>query len=103
MKDKAEPGTLTGTSQRVLHMLMLVADSDGPVSVREAAKKLGLPPSTSHRLLNLLLEDGFVSLPAGKCQLHRRSSVLSRRRKDHRQRQPRHDGSAHHHRVGAEA
>lgn len=61
MKDKAESEKLTGTSKRVLHMLMLIADSDGPISVRQVAKKLGLPPSTSHRLLNLLLEDGFVT------------------------------------------
>ena len=50
----------TGTTQRVLLALMFLADAEGSVSVRNAAERLGLAPSTVHRVLNLLVQYGFA-------------------------------------------
>ncbi|WP_226781160.1 IclR family transcriptional regulator [Oceaniglobus trochenteri] len=61
MNDGDDTKSPTGTAQRVLNMLVFLADSDGPVSVRHAADKLGLAPSTVHRLLNLLVDGGFAT------------------------------------------
>ncbi len=51
----------TGTAHRVLAMLTFLADRDGPVTVQKAAEGLGLAASTTHRLLNLLRDEGYVS------------------------------------------
>lgn len=51
----------TGTVSRALQLLTYLADADGAVTVKDAAIALGLAASTTHRLLNLLKEDGFVS------------------------------------------
>lgn len=61
MSDSKDTKTGTGTAERVMTLLTLLADSAGPVSVRAAADDLGLPPSTTHRLLNLLVQGGFAS------------------------------------------
>lgn len=53
-----KPGT--GTAQRVTTLLSFLADADGPVSVRHVADRLSLAPSTTHRLLHLLVESGFA-------------------------------------------
>jgi DNA-binding IclR family transcriptional regulator len=41
-------------------LIACLADADGPVSVRHVADELGLAPSTTHRLLNLMVEGGFA-------------------------------------------
>ena len=53
----AEP---TGTTVRILSLLRLIAESGRPLGVKEVAGALDLPMSTSHRLLDMLLEAGFV-------------------------------------------
>jgi DNA-binding IclR family transcriptional regulator len=50
----------TGTVARTLAVLRVVAEAKGPVGVKDVAEALHLPMSTSHRLLDLLLEAGFV-------------------------------------------
>ena len=55
----------TGTTERVTRLLACLADADGPVAVRQVAGQLGLAPSTTHRLLNLLVESGFASYLPG--------------------------------------
>jgi DNA-binding IclR family transcriptional regulator len=46
-------------------LLTALADADGPVAVRQVAEAVGLPPSTTHRMLNLLVESGFASYEPG--------------------------------------
>lgn len=50
----------TGTVTRALHLLALLADTDGHITIKQAAVEMGLAPSTAHRLLNLLKKEGFV-------------------------------------------
>jgi IclR family acetate operon transcriptional repressor len=50
----------TGTVARTLAVLRVVAEAKGTVGVKEVADALQLPMSTSHRLLDLLLDAGFV-------------------------------------------
>jgi DNA-binding IclR family transcriptional regulator len=58
----AEPNT--GTVSRALSLLSTLADAGGPVTIKEVAEKMALPPSTVHRLLHLMRAEGFVaSLP----------------------------------------
>ena len=49
-----------GTVARALAVLSAVAESEGSVGVKDIAVALDLPMSTSHRLLDLLLDVGFV-------------------------------------------
>ena len=49
-----------GTIARALSVLRAVAESEGSVAVKDIAVALDLPMSTSHRLLDLLLDAGFV-------------------------------------------
>ncbi len=49
-----------GTVARTLSVLRVVAEAKGSVGVKDVSDALGLPMSTSHRLLDLLLEAGFV-------------------------------------------
>lgn len=49
-----------GTVARTLLVLRVVAEAKGPIGVKHVADALGLPMSTSHRLLDLLLGAGFV-------------------------------------------
>ncbi len=51
---------LIGTTVRVLALLRLLAESSGPLGVKEVSDSLRLPMSTSHRLLDMLVEAGFV-------------------------------------------
>lgn len=57
MRTRAETA---GTAARVLGVLRVVAEASGTVGVKEVAVALNLPMSTSHRLLDLLVEAGFV-------------------------------------------
>lgn len=50
----------SGTVARTLAVLTVLAESRGSVGVKEVAETLGLPMSTSHRMLDLLREAGFV-------------------------------------------
>lgn len=50
-----------GTVTRVLHLLECFAEAED-WTVSALAKRLGLPLSTTHRLLNLCRNDGFVSV-----------------------------------------
>lgn len=51
---------------RALAVLRYLVDvAPEPVSVREVASTLGVPPSTVHRILNSLLEQGWVSRGPG--------------------------------------
>lgn len=56
--DKTAP---TGTVSRALHLLALLADAGAPVTIKYASEQMGLPPSTVHRLLGLLKDEGFVT------------------------------------------
>ncbi len=49
-----------GTIARTLSVLRVIAEAKGSVGVKDVADALQLPMSTSHRLLDLLLEAGFV-------------------------------------------
>jgi DNA-binding IclR family transcriptional regulator len=53
-------GSATGTVERVLKLLAILADAAGSVSIKEVAEQLALPPSTVHRLLQLLKAGGFA-------------------------------------------
>lgn len=53
----------SGTVSRALHLLRVLAEEGGTLSVKQVSHRLGLPPSTSHRLLHLLRQDGFVESP----------------------------------------
>lgn len=44
----------------MLQLLTLLADSGGTLGVKHIADAMQLPPSTVHRLLQLLRQDGFV-------------------------------------------
>lgn len=63
MTASASPGPI----QRAVDLLKLLAESDDAVAVRDVAQALGLPPSTSHRLLRQFVTAGFaVADPASK-------------------------------------
>jgi len=49
-----------GTVSRALSVLTVVAQADETVGVKDVAHALALPMSTSHRLLDLLCDTGFV-------------------------------------------
>lgn len=51
----------TGTVSRALKLLSVLADADGPVTIKYVAEQMGLAPSTAHRLLALLKEEGFAA------------------------------------------
>lgn len=60
---EAKAGAM-GTVSRAIAVLRVLAESDGPVTVSETAERLGLPASTTHRLLRLLVdEDVATHLP----------------------------------------
>ena len=54
----------TGTVARVVRLLQYLAEGGDDVSIKEVAEGLRLPPSTVHRLLNLLADDGIVERSA---------------------------------------
>lgn len=61
----------TGTVSRALQLLAVLAESDGPVTVKQVSEQMGLAPSTAHRLLNLLRKEDFVSVASGGSGLYR--------------------------------
>ena len=58
----------TGTVSRALALLSTLADAGGPITVKEVADKMALPPSTAHRLLQLMRAEGFVEALPGSRQ-----------------------------------
>jgi DNA-binding IclR family transcriptional regulator len=56
----------TGTVARTLSVLRVVAQAKSSVGVKDVAEALQLPMSTSHRLLDLLLQSGFVEKNAAR-------------------------------------
>jgi DNA-binding IclR family transcriptional regulator len=56
----------TGTVARVVRLLQYLAEVDTDVSIKEISAHLTLPPSTVHRLLNLLAGDGIVERSAAR-------------------------------------
>jgi DNA-binding IclR family transcriptional regulator len=54
----------SGTVARTLAVLTVMAEAGGSVGVTDVATALGLPMSTSHRLLDLLRSAGFVERDA---------------------------------------
>ena len=62
---------ILGTVARALSVLTTLAEAKGPVGVKDVAAALNLPMSTSHRLLDLLLDAGFVE----KDQTRRRYGI----------------------------
>jgi DNA-binding IclR family transcriptional regulator len=68
MTRKARDGKAadTGTVARTLAVLTVIAQSGGSVGVTDVATALGLPMSTSHRLLDLLRGAGFVERDAAQ-------------------------------------
>lgn len=60
----AEKPDMSGTVARTLAVLTVMAEEGGDVGVTDVAKALGLPMSTSHRLLDLLRGAGFVERDA---------------------------------------
>lgn len=55
----------TGTVSRTLHLLGVLADAAGTVTVKYVAEQMNLAPSTAHRLLQLLRKEGFVEAAEG--------------------------------------
>lgn len=52
--------TPTGTVSRAMRLLALLADAGKPVTIKYISEQTGLAPSTAHRLLGLLKDEGFV-------------------------------------------
>lgn len=79
MSNEIETGT--GTVARALHVLRLIAECEGPVTVKYISERLSLAPATSHRLLQMLTQEGFAEkVKAGQYsigpQLWRVSSLV---------------------------
>lgn len=56
----APDATSSGTVARVALLLRVLAQTPGDASLSEVADKMKLPASTVHRLLHLLMEEGFA-------------------------------------------
>lgn len=56
----SEESTSSGTVARVALLLRALAEARGEASLSDIAGRMKLPASTTHRLLNLLQEQGFV-------------------------------------------
>jgi DNA-binding IclR family transcriptional regulator len=57
---RADAGRGHGPIQRAADLLRLLAEAEDSVAVRDVAKALDLPASTSHRLLRQFVSAGFV-------------------------------------------
>lgn len=60
-----DESTSSGTVARVALLLRVLAETQGEAPLGDIAQKMKLPASTTHRLLNLLLEQGFVDRGQG--------------------------------------
>jgi DNA-binding IclR family transcriptional regulator len=52
--------TSSGTVARITLLLRVLAEAEGDASLKDIAERIKLPVSTTHRLLHLLLDQGFV-------------------------------------------
>lgn len=52
--------TSSGTVARIALLLRVLAESQGDASLSDVSSRMRLPPSTTHRLLHLLMQEGFV-------------------------------------------
>ncbi|WP_288900282.1 IclR family transcriptional regulator [uncultured Sneathiella sp.] len=50
----------TSTTARVLKLLRIAAGSEGPISIKEAADRMGVAQSTVHRMFDLLSDADFI-------------------------------------------
>lgn len=64
-KDKAGDASGAGIVGRVTALLKVLAENEREASLGEIAARMNLPPSSTHRLLHLLLEQGFVERGEG--------------------------------------
>ena len=60
-----------GIVGRVMALLRVLAELDREAGLSEIASRMNLPPSTTHRLLHLLLEEGFVERGAADSRTYR--------------------------------
>ncbi|CAO3437301.1 IclR family transcriptional regulator [Azospirillum endophyticum] len=59
-KGAAGGGAGTGTVSRALMLLSVLADAGGEVTVKYVSEAMQLSPSTAHRLLHLMKDEGYV-------------------------------------------
>lgn len=84
-KEKAGDASSSGIVGRVAALLKLLAETEGEASLSEIATRMNLPPSSTHRLLHLLLDEGFVDRGASSrtyragLELHRVGGLLASR------------------------
>jgi DNA-binding IclR family transcriptional regulator len=75
----------SGIVARVAALLTVLAETDGDATLSEIAVRMNLPPSSTHRLLHLLLDEGFVDRGADSrsyragLELHRVGGLLASR------------------------
>src|SRR5690242_11930071 len=63
--DRHEPrGDNSGPVTRTLQLLKALAEAEGPATLTELARRLGLPTSTTHRFLLHLRDQNFVEYDA---------------------------------------
>lgn len=65
MSNAAETKTI-GTVSRAMALLRVLAEADHALGVKDVAERLGLPASTTHRLLQLLIHEGMVAYVASE-------------------------------------
>jgi DNA-binding IclR family transcriptional regulator len=56
-----QEGVVDGPIVRCVRMIRLLAETETDISIKDAAQHLGLPASTTHRLLRVLLHEGLVA------------------------------------------
>lgn len=54
-------GSSVGTVERVVHLMRVLAEGGGDMTIKAISEALDLPPSTVHRLLTLLMGQQIVS------------------------------------------
>jgi DNA-binding IclR family transcriptional regulator len=66
MEKQVKPAGPSGIVARVTTLLKVLAENEGEASLGEIARRMQLPASTTHRLLHLLMDEGFVDRGEGK-------------------------------------
>ncbi|VWX61292.1 conserved hypothetical protein [Burkholderiales bacterium 8X] len=84
-KDNAAEAGSSGIVGRITRLLRVLAETEGESNLSDIAARMKLPPSTTHRLLHLLLDEGFVDRGAGSrtyragLEFHRVGGLLASR------------------------